>query len=74
MPFDEESAFRTSGIRLGTPAMTTRGFKEAEFEQVARWIVDALKNSGEENLQKIKSEVKSLLKKYPIYETLDYEN
>lgn len=67
IPFDEEKPFTTSGIRLGTPAMTTRGFKEKEFEQVGRWIARALKNIDDEaELAKIKEEVRALTVNYPI--------
>ena len=44
IPHDPEKPFVTSGIRLGSAAMTTRGFKEAEFKQVALWIASVLKN------------------------------
>lgn len=74
LPFDTESAFRTSGIRLGTPAMTTRGFKEAEFKDVGHWIVRALKDDSEENLNQIKAEVKAMLDKYPLYEGISYSD
>src|SRR5262245_9351371 len=62
IPFDPEQPFVTSGIRLGTPASTTRGFKEAEFRQVAKWIVevtDALSKGGDTSAveMKVKAEV-----------------
>lgn len=67
IPFDEEKPFTTSGIRLGSAAMTTRGFKEEEFIQVAKWIVKALRNhENKEVLAQIKKEVQELTKKYPI--------
>jgi len=57
----------TSGIRLGTPAMTTRGFKEAEFVLVAHLIDEALKNSKNgEILAKVHAKVINLTKKYPL--------
>ena len=66
IPFDEQKANITSGIRLGTAAMTTRGFKEKEFIQVGKWIAEALKNKDDENLkEKIRKEVISLTDQYP---------
>ena len=77
VPFDPEKPFVTSGIRLGTPAGTTRGFGEAEFRQIARWIVevvDGLAANGEEGNAaveaKVKAEVEALCLKYPMYPTL----
>ncbi len=68
IPFDTQKPFVTSGIRLGTAAMTTRGFKEAEFKQVALWISKALKNKeNAEELAKIRDEVRSLTVNYPIH-------
>ncbi|MEG0077156.1 serine hydroxymethyltransferase [Anaerorhabdus sp.] len=64
IPFDTEKPFVTSGIRLGTAAMTTKGFKEEEFKQVARWISDVLKNPSEENIKKIKQEVVDCTEKF----------
>ncbi|ALD66468.1 serine hydroxymethyltransferase [Spiroplasma cantharicola] len=70
IPFDKEKPVHTSGIRLGTPAMTTRGFKEAEFEQVGNIIASVLKNHSEENLKILQKEVKDLCDKFPIYTNL----
>lgn len=64
IPFDTEKPFTTSGIRLGTAAMTTKGFKEEEFKKVARWISDVLKNPSEENIAKIKDEVVALTEQF----------
>jgi glycine hydroxymethyltransferase len=65
IPFDTEKPFTTSGIRLGSAAMTTRGFKEEEFKQVAKWIQKALSNSeNEEVLESIHQEVLALTQKY----------
>ncbi len=65
IPFDPEKPFVTSGIRLGSAAMTTRGFKEEEFRQVARWIKRALTNAdNEEALAEIKKEVVVLTSKH----------
>ena len=52
IPYDEESPMVTSGIRIGSPAMTTRGLKEKEFKQIGEIITSALKNSTEENSSK----------------------
>lgn len=68
VPYDTRSPFVTSGIRIGTPATTTRGLKEPEMLQVAEWIDRALKNieNGAE-LTKIRGEVKELCLKFPLY-------
>ena len=67
VPFDTEKPFTTSGIRLGSAAMTTRGFKAEEFRQVALWIVEALKNPEDEViLNRIKEEVSALTLRFPI--------
>lgn len=67
IPFDEEKPFTTSGIRLGSAAMTTRGFKEAEFKQVGLWISKVLKNyEDKEVINSVWEEVKALTKNYPI--------
>lgn len=69
IPFDTESPLKASGIRLGTPAMTTRGFKEKEFIKVGKIIAQALKNKNNKAiLNKLKKEVQMLVKKFPIYE------
>ncbi len=68
VPFDTRSPFVTSGIRIGTPATTTRGLKEAEMLQVAEWIDRALKNiENATELAKIKAEVKTLCLRFPLY-------
>jgi len=68
VPFDTRSPFVTSGIRIGTPATTTRGLKEAEMLQVAEWIDRALKNiENSAELAKIKAEVKVLCQRFPLY-------
>lgn len=67
IPNDQEKPFVTSGIRLGTPAVTTRGFKETEMVQVAEFIDEALRNSDDENkLQEIKEKVLALNAKFPL--------
>ena len=77
IPFDPEKPTITSGLRLGTPAGTTRGFREEEFKTIARWIVevvDGLSSNGEENNasveEKVKGEVGNLCAKFPIYDYL----
>lgn len=74
VPFDPEKPTITSGIRLGSPAGTTRGFGEAEFRQIADWIievVDGLATNGEEGNteveEKVKSEVAAMCARFPIY-------
>jgi len=68
IPFDPEKPFITSGIRLGTPALTTRGMKEKEMESVAAWINEAIEHRHDNRrLAKIQREVKSLCKKFPLY-------
>ena len=74
IPFDTEKPMITSGVRLGTPAATTRGFTEAEFRQVADWIVevvDGLAANGEDGNgaveAKVAAEVKALCQRFPIY-------
>ncbi|MGA7826894.1 MAG: serine hydroxymethyltransferase [Geobacteraceae bacterium] len=68
IPNETRSPFVTSGIRIGTPAATTHGLKEAEMVQVAGFIADALKNTDNEaELQRIKGEVNNLMKKFPLY-------
>ena len=67
IPFDQEKPFVTSGIRLGTAAMTTRGFQEEEFRQVARWITTVLKNPEDEALKaKLRQEVMDMTARYPL--------
>jgi len=77
VPFDDEKPTITSGIRLGSPAGTTRGFGEAEFRQIAGWIievVDGLAAGGEEGNAaveaKVKAEVEALCARFPMYPNL----
>jgi len=77
IPFDSEKPTITSGVRLGTPAGTTRGFGEPEFRQIARWIidvVDGLAASGEDGNAaveaRVRAEVEALCKRFPIYPEL----
>jgi len=67
VPFDVQKPFVASGIRLGTPTVTTRGMKEKEIMLIAGLIDDAIKNRGDEaKLSGIKNEVKKLCKKFPV--------
>ena len=68
IPFDTRSPFITSGIRIGTPAATTHGLKEAEMEEVAAFIADALANvDNEAKLAEVKGRVNALMKRFPLY-------
>ena len=68
IPNDPESPFITSGIRIGTPAITTRGFKEEEAEQVVDLMCDAIENRNDQaSLDRIKDEVKDLCNNFPVY-------
>jgi len=68
IPGEARSPFITSGIRIGTPASTTRGFGASEMKQVASWITEVLRTKGDEaKLAKIGGEVKSLCLKFPVY-------
>ena len=68
IPNDPEKPFVTSGVRLGSPAMTTRGFKEAEAKEVGRLIADVLDNPHDPaNLAKVKDQVNALTKRFPVY-------
>lgn len=66
IPNDPQSPFVTSGLRIGTPAVTTRGFKEPEMELIAGWISDII-NDFDENKDRVLSEVQSLCEKFPLY-------
>jgi glycine hydroxymethyltransferase len=68
IPFDQNPPMVCSGVRLGAPAVTTRGMKENEMKTIANLIVDALKNSTDENyLAQVKAKVKDLTQAFPIY-------
>ncbi|WP_128113116.1 serine hydroxymethyltransferase [Polynucleobacter necessarius] len=68
IPNDPEKPMVTSGIRLGSPAMTTRGFKEAEARQVGNFIADVLDNPNDaENIVKVRAQVAELTKRFPVY-------
>jgi glycine hydroxymethyltransferase len=68
VPGDKRSPFVTSGVRLGTPAVTTRGFKESETKTMAQLIARALKNSQDAGiLEKVKTDVRDLCRQFPVY-------
>ena len=68
IPNDPEKPMVTSGIRLGSPAMTTRGFKEAEARQVGNFIADVLDNPHDpDNIAKVRAQVAELTKRFPVY-------
>jgi glycine hydroxymethyltransferase len=77
IPFDPEKPTVTSGIRLGTPAGTTRGFGEDEFRQIADWIVEVVDglaaNGPEGNAEveaKVRAEIEVMCEKFPLYPNL----
>ena len=67
IPFDPRSAFDPSGIRLGTPALTTRGMKEAEMKQIAAWIDEAVENANDDKkLNALSNSIKSFAEQFPL--------
>jgi glycine hydroxymethyltransferase len=70
VPNDPRPPAVTSGLRIGSPAATTRGFKEPEVEQVAHWIAEVLEHMGDEStLERVRGEVVSLCRRFPVYGT-----
>ena len=68
IPYDPAKPMIASGIRIGTPAITTRGMKENEVIKIANWIVKVLKNiNNEEVIAEVKKEVTALCKQFPVY-------
>jgi glycine hydroxymethyltransferase len=68
VPHDPQSPFVTSGIRVGTPAPTTRGFKEAEVTEVAHWMCDVMENMEDEDvIAAVREKVKVLCARFPVY-------
>jgi glycine hydroxymethyltransferase len=68
VPNDPRSPFVTSGLRIGTPAVTTRGFREAEVEQLAGWIADVLDDLGDEAvLERTRQSVLEICRRFPVY-------
>lgn len=71
VPNDPRSPFITSGLRLGTPAVTTRGFKQAEIKILSHWIADILDHMGDESvITRVKSEVLALCRDFPVYQPM----
>jgi glycine hydroxymethyltransferase len=71
IPYDTNPPVKPSGIRIGTPALTTRGMKEAEMRVIAGWVAEALENRGDAGkLAKIRGQVGELANKFPLYEWL----
>lgn len=67
IPFDKRSPMVTSGIRLGTPAATTRGFGETQMRQIAQWIVQVLRNRDDENVRhEVRQEARALCRAFPL--------
>ena len=67
IPFDERKPVETSGLRLGTPAVTTRGMKETEMKQIAGWIGEILSSNGEPDvISRVRGEVQSLCEQFPL--------
>ncbi len=72
VPFDDQSPFVTSGIRIGTPAVTTRGMKEPEMELIGELINEVLTHIGDESVaRKVHEKVRDLTARFPLYPTLD---
>jgi len=68
VPNDPKSPFVTSGVRIGTPAVTRRGFKEAEVRELAGWICDVLDNINDEaTIERVKNKVLDICARFPVY-------
>ncbi|TSC56800.1 MAG: glycine hydroxymethyltransferase [Parcubacteria group bacterium Gr01-1014_18] len=73
VPFDSRPPQDPGGLRIGTPALTTRGMKEKEMEQVGHWIVRVLENIDDTNIHaEVKKEVEKMTEKFPLYEGVKY--
>ncbi|MCK4596769.1 serine hydroxymethyltransferase, partial [bacterium] len=71
IPFDPRTPFNPSGIRLGTPALTTRGMKEEQMKQVGRFIAEVIDNVNDESVYaRVKGKVGELCEAFPLYEDL----
>jgi glycine hydroxymethyltransferase len=69
VPNDPQSPFVTSGIRIGTPAVTTRGFREKEVGELAGWIADVLADvANASTIARVKGQVLDLCKRFPVYQ------
>ena len=68
VPNDPRPPAVTSGLRIGTPAVTTRGFKESEAEQLSHWIADVLDHMGDEStVNRVRAEAMALCRRFPVY-------
>ena len=68
VPFDDKSPFVTSGIRIGTPAITTRGIKEKDCIKIAQLIDEVLMNNDNETkIDAVKKKVNTIMEKFPLY-------
>ncbi len=68
IPYDTEKPMVTSGIRIGTPAVTTRGMKEKEMEEIGNFILETIENiNDDKKLSEIKKRVKELCLRFPLY-------
>ena len=68
VPFDDKSPFITSGIRVGVPAITTRGLKESDMKTVVHWIDSILMNTeNEQNIVKVKGEINEFMSQFTLY-------
>lgn len=70
IPFDERPPMKASGIRIGTPACTTRGMREDEMRQIGRWISQVLRDPTDETIERVKGEVAELCQQFPVYSDL----
>jgi glycine hydroxymethyltransferase len=72
IPFDSNPPAVASGIRVGTPAVTSRGMKEPEMRQIAHWIAEVLKHISDDltnaTLKRVRSQVEALTERFPLYE------
>lgn len=68
IPNDPEKPFVTSGIRVGTPAVTTRGFREPEMAEIARWMGFMAKEDYADHAEQVRAEVAELCKRFPLYQ------
>ena len=74
IPFDELPPLKASGIRIGSPALTTRGMKEAEMEMIANWIADVLDAAGEQGaVDRVRAQVAELTAQFPLYTGRQHE-
>ena len=68
IPFDERKPLETSGLRIGTPAVTTRGMKTDEMQRIGRWIDEVLRSKGDSSVvQRVRGDVLALCEQFPIY-------